>query len=600
MLTAKDQNGWFNLSFDKDVTSTGSNLFANTALQAEYDYTKVGDALTWTGYVRLKAKDKKVNDEQAYIVVDTAYHVGTESTGQLVKFTYANMDEISKGLAKNELTRLYDSYLYKFSYEPNEDRLIVEVKDFYIKGDPDADFDGSRWTTKRSADFEGKTDYYLRLATLTSVRELTVADAPVSTINKTDSWNDADFGMLTTVKIGTSATTWSPSTIASGLYTIKLHLNDRTVSYAKDGQYYIANLSGDFGYADQSKNQLFDHMPAAQWYVQQQGNTATAPVTITNREFNDLKFNQGNMAQAFKTADGHYFFGAGPFGMDTLEFIPVTNVKDSKLGYKYVTPEQASIESYVFDYLHGLSLEYGLNTPADQDSLVRVDETGEKISFRLVPVVTDDSYGYQFDEKKTGIANLVRNAYYIKAYDNLKFAKDDQDRYLTYNAAANKYIMSTIPTAFFLKENNDVDGTHYYALVEANFLSATATGKGDDANDVSKLLSSNTKIYYKEYAGMSTGEGDEYATYNDLFTKYVVNSEDYNKYGYSIPVYDVNGQRIILDNSNVVLYAYQDVDGVVALKKISSDGKDSYLNPVDKDKSYLYYTQYFGKFLPIN
>ena len=89
-----------------------------------------------------------------------------------------------------------------------------------------------------------------------------------------------------------------------------------------------------------------------------------------------------------------------------MEFVKVSDAskKDTKLGYKYVTSDEASVETYVFNYLHGLSLDKGLNTPANKDSIVRVDETGEKAQFRLIPVVVDDSYGLQTKEEETRCA----------------------------------------------------------------------------------------------------------------------------------------------------------------------------------------------------
>ena len=106
----------------------------------------------------------------------------------------------------------------------------------------------------------------------------------------------------------------------------------------------------------------------------------------------------------------------------------------------------------MFNYLHGLALDKYLNVPAGKDSIVRVDETGAKANFRLVPVVMNDKYGYA--------DGLVRNAYYIT---------DGKGRYLSYDNDKKKYMMKTYPTAYFLKENNCIEGTHYYALIEASF-----------------------------------------------------------------------------------------------------------------------------------
>lgn len=75
------------------------------------------------------------------------------------------------------------------------------------------------------------------------------------------------------------------------------------------------------------------------------------------------------------------------------------------MGYKYVTENEAKVQTYLFNYLHGLAENKYLNTPSDKDSIVRVDENGAKTNFRLELVVKDDKYGYE--------DGLVRNAYYI-------------------------------------------------------------------------------------------------------------------------------------------------------------------------------------------
>ncbi len=489
--------GYFSLSFNRDVTDDAStNLFAATELKAE----PVGGTST---YVRLMAKDVKVDDAQAYIVVDTAYYAGSENLAKLVKFTYATKNDDAKH--PNGINRYENSFEYNFSYDPTEDRLLIRSHGYLLQredanGKPDpvllgknnplayADYEYPRYTAWGVAadgddevaegiditaqpsplaivsDDDNAAAPFVRLVELSSVRELTVSNLP----GKVTDVDDLDRGMNTIVKIGIQ-NLYEPTTIADGLYLIRLVENDvRTAEYenASEGDYYVASLGGNFGYTEQARNQDFQHMPAAQWYVQKQGSSSTAPITITNREFSDQGIS-GNL-QAFKSGN-NVFFTINNFSYlgsrDTLEFIKVTNTTDAHLGYKYVSKEDASVQIYNFNYLHGLSLENGLNTPIDKDSLVRVDETGEKAAFRLVPVVVDDSYGIQLDAKKTGVANLVRNVYYVKAYDNSKF---EGDRYLKYDYASKKYVMSKYAQPFFLKENNCIDGIHYYALVEAN------------------------------------------------------------------------------------------------------------------------------------
>ncbi|HIX86899.1 MAG TPA: hypothetical protein H9848_09890 [Candidatus Parabacteroides intestinigallinarum] len=565
-LTAEDLNtqlqtaksGWFNLTFNRDVTTAGNNLFANTSLKAEP---------ASTNYVKLIAKDKKVKDENgkdvdAYIVVDTAYYAGSENSGALVKFTYANLDE-KKNV--NELGRWAASYEYNFAYDPTENRLLIKSKGYLKKLDKPrtSGFKGgnmTEWGDGSDATNDKKVENaYIRLAELTSAREITVAGAELA--NGKDPVDDKENGMLTTVTIGVNANTYVPTTIAEGLYLIKVRTAGSTE--VVDGSYFIANLGGAFGYVEQAKNQNFDHMPAAQWYVKQNGTSATAPVEITNREFfDDPKGTTYTLSgQLFKAGDNVFFAGG-----DTLEFVKVSDEskKNAKLGYKYVTNEEASVETYVFNYLHGLSLEKGLNTPAGKDSIVRVDETGAKAQFRLVSVVTDDSYGLQLDEKETGIANLIRNVYYIKAYDSSKFG--GEDRYLNYDETLKKYVMSSTPQAFFLKENNDVDGTHYYALVEANFRATT---------------SGLNYLYSPADAGKKAAD---VKTLAELKVTEAV-------------VFDEDGNLIVADASEIEeVYGYKNVNGVVTLAQLGQAvptyGTDGYAShKVSVDDNSLDLTQ---------
>ena len=552
-LTASDLNTqlqtapkseWFNLTFNRDVTTAGNNLFANTSLKAVE--VENDDETDTDVYVKLIAKDKKVKDANgkdvdAYIVVDTAYYAGSENSGALVKFTYANPAEKEN---VNGVGRFEDSYEYNFAYDPTENRLLIKSKGYLKKLSPKKELsdgnmtewgDGSATygdTDNNSVADNVVTGAYIRLAELTSAREITVAGAPLGADK--DPVEDKENGMLTTVTIGVNANTYVPTTIAEGLYLIKVRTAGSTE--VVDGSYFIANLGGAFGYVEQAKNQNFDHMPAAQWYVKQNGTSATAPVEITNREFFDNPKNTTYTlsGQLFK-AGSNVFFAGG----DTLEFVKVSDAskKDAKLGYKYVTNEEASVETYVFNYLHGLSLEKGLNTPAGKDSIVRVDETGEKAQFRLISVVTDDSYGLQLNEKETGIANLIRNVYYIKAYDSSKFG--GEDRYLNYDETLKKYVMSSTPQAFFLKENNDVEGTHYYALVEANFR-ATSSGLN--------------YLYSPEYAGKETAGLSTLANAGSAY------------------VYNEDGTLIVADASKIEeVYAYKAVNGVVTLAKLTQE-----------------------------
>ena len=649
---ALTSDSFFNLTFNQDVTEGAENLFAGVDLVATQLYE--GDTPgSWTtdsekadgsdrnsyGYVLLNVKDTK-----NYLMVDTALHTGSEAEKQLPKFTYVNNPE-AKGdpINGNNYSRLAASSHFKFAYEPTNDRVLIKVEQYAkqvknwdgtpvkVEGEDGNDaytyWPTGEYTTKQdnksswnassvnASDKSGDNyslvdDAYVRLVTLSSVRELTVAsgaadgDHKVTTIDNKYSteWSNPDdltYGMLTTVKIGEGLMSYVPTTIdKSGLYLIQFVKNSENKE-AAEGNYYVANLRGAFGYAEQAKNQDYQHIPAAQWYVEKQGTISSAPITITNREFFDnYEKNLGpNHQYQLFAVDGEedtYFFRSNDaFSNDTVKFIPVKDVKDAKQGYKYVDEETSTVETYVFNYLHGLaaSSEVGLNTPIAKDSLVRVDETGETIAFRLVPVVVDDSYGKQFDEKKQGIANLIRNAYYIKAYDEIKFAEDNRDRYLTYDTKSKKYVMSTTPTAYFLKENNCVGDVHYYALVEANLFQVNSKiGTGKTVNDVTipalSAVSGIERFYPASLAGKIAESDDaEVKAYEDLYDKVGVGANFY--------FYDKNGKFIVTDKSqNVPLYAYyanKDNKNIIELQLVKSDDatvRYYYLNGDAADKKY--------------
>ncbi len=632
-----DDKATFSLSFNKEVTdNAATNLFSATPLQAKqwrkftqktgvtddpklddtvYGYENPNDAyyvedVTYN-YVRLYSKDN------GYIVVDTALHVGSEAMKQLPKFTYDNPDkDVVEG---NNVARMPESFNFKFAYDPYENRVLIKAEKYakklpsnYNNGKPvvvtgsdgnDAytywptgsyKLAGATSSTSISDDKKPVENAYIRLVELSGVRELTVASAAADGADTniaewTKYASNLELGMNTKVTIGKGLMDYEPTTIESGLYMIQYKGTNDGIK-ATDN-YFIANLGGAFGYAEQAKNQNFDHMPAAQWYVEKQGTIETAPITIRNREFfdgedyvsgegtNNYENNIGeNVAmQAFKGENGEVFFMSDAFKGDTLKFIPVSAASkaDSLLGYKHVDEKQASVETYYLNYLHGLALDKGLNTPVATDSLVRVDENGDKIAFRLIPVIEHDSYGIQLDAKETGVANLLRNAYYVEAYDNLKFVEDGESRYLRYDKASKKYVMSKTPKAYFLKENNCIDGTHYYALVEANVLKRSLKNLNIEINGANSNVSSATALpyYAPEFAGKSVKEAGV-KTYGEIWAEIYTNdpeaASEYLKNTNFYPL-DKNGQPVITDASDVLLYAYQNVDGIVTLKLIGKE-----------------------------
>ena len=373
--------------------------------------------------------------------------------------------------------------------------------------------------------------------------------------NETDGGTPTFASQNITVKTSADYSSLTLTTIPSGVYLIQYKAGG-SYNTEKVGSYVFANLAGYFGWAAQARNQEFKHMPAAQWVVEKKGTSSIAPISITNREFSDDSYKTSYQIpsdmQLFAvegSANEVFYFNGNQ--KDTVSFIKVDEdlVKDAKLGYKYVSENEAKVQTYLFNYLHGLALDKYLNVPSGKDSIVRVDETGAKASFRLQVVVKDDKYYGD---------GLVRNVYRIT---------DGKGRYLTYDGTTKKYMMKTYPTDYFLKENNDIEGKEYYTLVEANLLNTSMT-------------QAQAQAWYPEWCkGMAVADAmtieEQYTPEGGSATYVTVGGTSYLAYPGSsdivaVAMYDKDGQRLVDDNSKVDYYTYQNVNGKIALKKVGA------------------------------
>ena len=544
MWSVDSKDNYFALNMDPEVSKGKANHLTATGLQA---------VSAGSGYVQLKAKDKKADDKQLYVVVDTAYYEGTETSGQLLKYTYDVLN------ADNRLT---GSYKFKFTYNVKEDKLYVqvaEVADKLVKasGQTDEQFakdikdnnNNSYWSNQGKT-VTTRSDKYIYMAKLDGTNVLTL------NTNETDGGTPTFASQNITVKTSADYSSLTLTTIPSGVYLIQYKAGGSS-NTEKVGSYVFANLAGYFGWAAQARNQEFKHMPAAQWVVEKKGTSSIAPISITNREFSDDSYKTSYQIpsdmQLFAvegSANEVFYFNGNQ--KDTVSFIKVDEdlVKDAKLGYKYVSENEAKVQTYLFNYLHGLALDKYLNVPSGKDSIVRVDETGAKASFRLQVVVKDDKYGYG--------DGLVRNVYRIT---------DGKGRYLTYDGTTKKYMMKTYPTDYFLKENNDIEGKEYYTLVEANLLNTSMT-------------QAQAQAWYPEWCkGMAVADAmtieEQYTPEGGSATYVTVGGTSYLAYPGSsdivaVAMYDKDGQRLVDDNSKVDYYTYQNVNGKIALKKVGA------------------------------
>ena len=91
-------------------------------------------------------------------------------------------------------------------------------------------------------------------------------------------------------------------------------------------------------------------MPAYQWVVLKTNivdKTSTSPISVTNREFDDVKY---STVQLNRNEGGAYLY-ASNLG-DSLEFVPVAKeiYSDKYLGYKKLTKDELITNKYTFNY----------------------------------------------------------------------------------------------------------------------------------------------------------------------------------------------------------------------------------------------------------
>ena len=233
------------------------------------------------------------------------------------------------------------------------------------------------------------------------------------------------------------------TTIAGGYYTISVKGTDKKAYH---------NFCGDNALSAEAL-QEYTHMPAYQWVVEpviKNGEmTAVSPVTVTNRETG--KPFPGNSYVQFVKAEG---LAANEIDLGGTIYV-FNRIEPTEFGYyNGIAEDEAELETYRLTYLSGLAaaganLEVGLTA----DEVLKVGAEG--VDFTLVPT-TKEPQTYGVEEE------LERVAYKLMA----------NGKYVVNNASENgvvKYMLTDDEenaSVFYLKENNCVDGTHYYALLE--------------------------------------------------------------------------------------------------------------------------------------
>ena len=525
--TQNKEKGTVKLTFNKDYNNTEIvNPFSTNELRAETDYSEsiTGSSVSHN-FVNLYRTE--ADGTKNYLRVDTAYANGfgtkflTFAFGSEFRTSAANNAK-SKNLAEEAI--IPDQYKFRLNYCPTDDSLSIQVKSalYKLKDDvrawsnlttgrtygklpaptPDEDYVVTTWEDSKAEDAVSNHPSGLLyhqtnwvklqdLETATESRIITVGDAPINT------HISFGFGGCSDVKA-------EYTSVADGVYVIKNAKGQVLASpIYKDGSEAL------FVSVDEQDP---EHMPAYQWVVltnyTQEKSLPTSPVTITNREFPKLQasmqLREKNGAKymfALTTEATEDHIGVELNG-DSLKFERVADVyvKDKYLGYKKISKDSLTVNKYTFNYWHPYAAADKFIAKSSKDSTLTVLEgkdafVVDTVDYKLTdgePATVDIAYGFTSKSYKNlsmndvrkripglaqlvpGLAQLVRTVYEMK--DGGINEKDATiwkvNANEQFNLGANKY--NTVDFGqkgynyyVFFKENNHIDGKHYYALVKA-------------------------------------------------------------------------------------------------------------------------------------
>ena len=397
------------------------NPFTNAKFFAE-------DAEANYVYVKNAATDAK------YLHVDTAY---TNNNGsKFLAFNWATTTT-----AKIATSDLKDQYKFAFTYYPSIDSMIIQVKSVYNKTDAQTYWSEAVTAgNPTTADLSDLTDLKNNFVT---VQDLIKGKVRIITIaNKKES--DINFGYKGCIPSANN------TSLNNDLYVIK----------NAEGKYLAVPLYGDSvaQWVTLDKNMDPWHMPAYQWVVEKKYTTnelkETSPITITNREFEKISYPSVQL----------YVEGASTLasGLTVVpsDFIPdPANVKANPyVGYRFLDKDSMTVTTYKLRYLHEFASDkyMGISDNA-KDSVLYV---GAKSSF-ILKGLSDKGVAYGYTTKNVaGMKQLERKAYTLNLKSSDKYIVSDVEN--RYAVSAHKEKVAV----FYMKENNDKSGVHYFALID--------------------------------------------------------------------------------------------------------------------------------------
>ena len=500
----KDLNEQIDLEFGKNwhyiyyaQKARNAEIRARHAYLNTYNYYVYIQSVKAPYWLSLQAEDGK-----SYLMVDTAYV--TENAGdQNLKFAVKEYKEFTSAVSPMNARDINGRFNFRFKYFPTQDSLRIEADGFNRKNVSTA-----LWSdrhddeiTLRSSYIPGFEQNLVKVDVLGSQREVTIGNS--ENLKGTYKYTIND-------RIGFNISYKTPETLESGLYYMDVEASEDS---QRNNARLMVDLDGSLTLvapADTSK-MAFAHMPAAKWVVEAQPTEFGGYPSIYNQETGE-RLNKGNYAVTTNEAGETVVTLAFNYqGKSIIEDYTLTPAPSTTLGYYAVEPDVR--ELFTLNYLNvggNLNVTVGDNTIAN-DTVLAVTN-GDAVKFELNRVAIE-KYGLPY-----GTDTLKRGIYTINVNDPNKLALKDKFIQTSMIGGTEMMVVSNAwsATRFYLKEVNDVDGTHYYALINVNndkkagVVDATGLIKAEDITAETRTsafaLIADTTRYYREFTAEELGE----------------------------------------------------------------------------------------------
>lgn len=424
------------------------------------------------------AAGKNAKGEETYLMVDTAYLENEVSGNQHLAFAVRehNTDfTTTNPYAQVAARDVNGRFNFRFLYWPTQDSLHIEADGFNQKN---IDVLTKYWAdrtddeiTLRASVVPGYEQNLVKIAVLGGGRR-------EATIGSSENLKGTDFYTIND-RIGLNITPAShPTNVQKGLYFMDV-INSKNAQ--ENDARLMLDLDGNLTKivpADQGKMD-FEHMPAAKWYVDVEPTDFGGYPDIYNQETGEILNNYAYkvMDKDGKTIVSITYWYQGRQIENEYVLVPATSNEE---GYFRAKPEARDLFTLSYLSVSGdMNVVVGSDAIAKNDSVLAVS-TEAATKFELEPIFID-KYGIPY-EKDT----LRRGAYILRVNDPDKLSMNHKYLQISDVGGTEMLVVSEKIWAniFYLKEVNDVDGTHYYALIsgdkKAGVVDATGLIKAED------------------------------------------------------------------------------------------------------------------------